>query len=273
MNLFFSVGWTSLIVFFALGLIGLWVAFSFLNKNGLYLFCILTSAIVSYSSSANLFSHSISISTVLTPIIIFAIIACFNKYGKKEAVKLFLVTIISQIVLFIVALLQGVYIDAFVQTKLFMSWRILGGYFANILSIAFACFGVMIFQEKVSLKKLNTSLQTACLIAVACAIENLIFTIITYAGLLSFGNILLVFLIKLLITVLLAIILGFFEKYLNRQLSFKVVKTEKENKKENEIKNDKQQTEIIKEENKEPAKNEKSLEENSEEINYDNSAD
>ncbi len=272
MNMFFSVGWTSLIVFFVVGLIGLWVSFSFLNKNGLYLFCVLASVITSVLPSAQLFSHNISLSTVLMPIIIFSIIACFNKYGKAEAVKLFLVTIISQIILFVVALLQSAYIDAFVKTKLFMSWQIFGGYFANILSLSFACFGVMVFQEKVNLKKLNASLQTACLIAVACAIENLIFSVIAYAGLLSFGNILIVFLIKLLITVLTSFILGFFEKYLNRQLSFKIAKIEKENKKETEVKEEKQKKENNKQ-IKEEVKKEQPLEENSEEINYDNSAD
>lgn len=283
MNMLFSVSWTSLIVFFVLGLIGVWVSYSFLNKNGFYLFCILASVVCALLPNAQLFSQRISISTVLMPIVFLTIIACFNKFGKQEAVRLFLITIITQIIIFIVTLLQSAYLDAFLQNRLFMSWEALGGYFANILAFAFACFGTMIFEEKVNLKKIKAPFKTACLVAVACAIENLIFVVVGYAGIISFGNMALTWLVKLFVSVIIAVCLGLFEKLLNRQLAFKIVKAEKtedeaESKKETEKKLNSEQTKENKVEDKEKTENKQEktkeeTEESAENINYDNTAD
>lgn len=270
MNMLFNLGWSALIVFFVLSLIGIWIAYSFLNKFGLYLFCVIASIVCVMIPNAKLFSQTISISTVIMPVIFFAIVATFNKFGKSEAVKLFVITIITQAIAFIITLIQYAYIDAAIQTRAFMSWEMIGGCFANILSFVFACFFGMIFKEKVSLKKLNIAIQTACYIAFACVVENLVYTIVAYSGILSFGEILLTFIIKVLISLIVAVGLGYFERLLNRQLVFKVVKPES---------NLKEEKQTIKEKTDDTAQytnketEEKEIKEaTEEEINYDNSA-
>ena len=273
MNTLINIGWSSLLVFFVIGLIGIWISFSFLNKNGLYLFCILVSFICALVQHASLFSHNITISTVLVPIMFLTIIACNNKFGKQEAIRLFLITIITQAIIFVAMLLQSAYVDSSVQSRLFMTWEVLGGYFANIIAFASACFGMMIFEEKVNLKKINAPLKTACLIAVACAIENLVFSIIAYSGILTFGKILVTWLIKLLLSLAIAICLGYFEKLLNRQLAFKIVKAERKEDEETSKNQKEKSTNATQKSEKETKLKEENKEDNAEDINYENSAD
>lgn len=273
MNTFVNIGWSSLIVFFIFGLIGIWISYSFLNKNGLYLFCIIVPIISAMMPNAELFSRKISISTVLVPIIFLAIIACFNKYGKQEAIKLFIITLVSQATVFLVMLLQSAYIDSFIKSRFFMTWEVLGSYFANILAFAFACFGVMIFEEKVNLKKVNKVLKTACLIAVACVIESLVYSIVAYSGILTFGKILVTWLIKLLLSLAIAICLGYFEKLLNRQLAFKIVKAERKEDEETSKNQKEKSTNATQKSEKETELKEENKEDNAEDINYENSAD
>lgn len=272
MNSLINISWTSLIVFFVLGLIGIWIAYSFLNKNGLYLFCILASFVCASMQNALLFSHKISVSTVLVPIMFLAVIACFNKFGKQEAIRLFLITIITQALIFVVMLLQSSYIDSVTQSRMFMSWEFLGSYFANIIAFAFGCFGVMVFEEKVNLKKLINPLKIACLLAVACAIESLVYCIVAYSGILTFGKLFTTWLIKLLLSLVISICLGYFEKLLNRQLAFKIVKAERKDEETSDKQTEKPSTKSQKNTTEE-TKKEENKEDNAEDINYENSAD
>ena len=82
------MNWSSLIIFFALGLLGLWVSYSFLNKKGLYLFSALATAIAMTAVSANMFDLSISLTVVLMPLVHLALLTCYNKFGKEGSVKL-----------------------------------------------------------------------------------------------------------------------------------------------------------------------------------------
>ena len=104
--MFFDLNWSILIVFLALSVIGIWVSYSFLNKNGLYLFCIIASVIALTFGSANVFNLEISVSTVIMPVIYFALLTALNKFGKDEAKKLFFIVLITMAAYFVFTFFQ-----------------------------------------------------------------------------------------------------------------------------------------------------------------------
>ena len=66
---FLGLNWSSIIVFLALAVIGVWVAFSFLNKQGLYLFSVVAVLISRWLVPANLFSRPVDIDIIIMPVV------------------------------------------------------------------------------------------------------------------------------------------------------------------------------------------------------------
>ena len=62
------MNWSSLIVFLVLGILGLWVAYSFLNRKGLYIFSMLAIVLSAIVYPAEMFSKPIAMGTVLLPL-------------------------------------------------------------------------------------------------------------------------------------------------------------------------------------------------------------
>jgi len=206
------VNWTALLVLFVLGLIGLWVVYSFLNKNGLYFFCLLAVGVLFFAyQPASVFSEPVTVGAVLMPLVYLAILTCYNKFGAEEAKRLFIVTLTAELMLFIVAFFQAIYNN-------YYSWQHLGIFFGYLFSFFVACIVSYVIMQKFEFKKLNDCFKIAIYIGVACLVDNIIFVICSLSGSLSFVNILLTFLIRIVFAALISFGLGFFEKFLNRQL-------------------------------------------------------
>lgn len=258
------MNWSSLIVFFILGVLGLWVAYSFLNRKGLYIFSLLAIVCSAIIYPAEIFSQPMVMGTVLMPLAYLAILTCYNKYGKQEAIKLFVSAIIVQVTLFVVYFLQNAYLDVLFSTQIYLSWEGLGLRIFSIVSFVVACVVSIFFIEKVELRTDNKAVKNSVYLVIASIIDSFVFVLFTYIGVLSFGSILLVLLIRVVLQAIICAGLGYFEKFLNRQFAVKVVdnskaKIEEENKKETEEKIEKS----VKKENK----NKKDDDEN---INYEN---
>ncbi|MBQ9792821.1 MAG: VUT family protein [Clostridia bacterium] len=264
------MNWSSLIVFFVLGVLGLWVAYSFLNRKGLYIFSLLAIVCSAIIYPAEMFSQPMVMGTVLMPLAYLAILTCYNKYGKEEAKKLFFSAIIVQVTLFVVYFLQNAYLDVSFNTQTYLSWEGLGSRIFSIVSFVVACIVSIFFMEKVELKTDNKIVKNAVYLAVASIVDSFVFVLFTYIGVLSFGAILLVLLIRVVLQAAICAGLGYFEKFLNRQFAVKVVdnKAKTEEAKEENKEETKKETE---EKAEKPAKKEnKKVKDDDENINYEN---
>ena len=96
-----QMNWSALIVFFALGLLGLWVAYSFLNLKGLYLFSILTVMLSVLCVPVKMFSQAVSLACIFMPLAYFCLLVCYIKFGKEESKKMFVISLTTLCVLFI----------------------------------------------------------------------------------------------------------------------------------------------------------------------------
>lgn len=212
-----NLNWSVLIVFLALCVVGIWVTYSFLNKNGLYLFCIVASVIALTFGSAIVLDVEISISTVIMPVIYFALLTAFNKFGKDEAKKLFFITLITMATYFVCLFFQAAYLDSAYKTATFLSWSYLGRYLTPIISFAIASALTLLITSKIKVKNLKNFLKLSVFIAIASFIDALLYVVFVFTGEVSFGSMLLITLIKLAISALVSLGLGYFEKFLNRE--------------------------------------------------------
>ena len=272
------MNWSSLIIFFALGLLGLWVSYSFLNKKGLYLFAALASFVSITCCSVSMFSNTFSIGLVLMPLVYLAILTGYKKFGKQGAYKLLILVGIVLAVGFITNFLQSAYLDVLLEGQVFLAWGNLGKPFAGIVAFVLAVLLTILIAEKVAaLNKIKGFWKTSTVLAIACVIDNIISVIFGGLGVLSFGNMLLVLLISIVISLAICVLLGYFERFLNRQLVVKTVEAKKEEQPKEEIKeeNKEESKKTEKEEvSSEKKENKKAKEtEKEEEINYDSSAD
>ena len=273
----FAINWSALIVFFAIGLLGLWVSYSFLNKKGLYLFAALASFVSITCCSVSMFSNTFSIGLVLMPLVYLAILTGYKKFGKQGAYKLLILVGIVLAVGFITNFLQSAYLDVLLEGQVFLAWGNLGKPFAGIVAFVLAVLLTILIAEKVTaLNKIKGFWKTSTVLAIACVIDNIISVIFGGLGVLSFGNMLLVLLISIVISLAICVLLGYFERFLNRQLVVKTVEAKKEEnlevKEENKEESKKTEKEEVSSEKKENKKTKENVEKE-EEINYDSSAD
>jgi len=210
------MNWSSLFVVGILGLLGLWVAFSFLNKKGLYLFSIL--AIVLSLSMAQVQIYStVSMAIVLMPLVFFAMLICFEKYGKEEAQKMFYVSLVTIGVLFVFVFFQSAYVDANIGGQVYLTWKYLGPYIALAISYVLGVGGAYYLNDKISWMKVSKYLRRSIIVSIASAINCVMFVFLTKIGQMSFGSIILFAMITLLITVLMSFATSYLAKYLNRK--------------------------------------------------------
>ena len=210
------MNWSILLVFLALSVIGIWVAYSFLNKNGLYLFCILASIISITLGSASIFSLNVPILIIAFPVVFFAMLTCLHKFGKEEAKKLFFIVLISMACLFVCNFFENAYLASMGNSS-FLTWKALGRYVSPIISFVAASSLTLLITNKIKVKQLKNFLKLAMYVAIASGINVVVYSILAYAGLLSFGNIVLTILIEIVIVALVSLGLGYFEKFLNRE--------------------------------------------------------
>ena len=236
--MFGLIHWSAILVFFALGLIGIWVAYSFLNKSGLYLFSILLTAISFWIESASVFSYPVGMIVVLVPLLFFALLTCLNKFGMDEAKKLFYTILISMASVFVFVFFEAAYLDSANKSSLYLSWEFLARFVVSIIAFAVAALVTINVVKKIPTKKLKKFLVLSINIAIASAIFAVIYTVLVWSGLISFGGILLTILISVVLCALLSLCLGYIEKYMNRE----VASTQKENKEENKPEEKEQKT-------------------------------
>lgn len=277
-----QMNWSSLIVFFALGLLGLWVAYSFLNLKGLYLFSILAVMLSVLCAPASMFSQTISLGCVFMPLAYFCLLICHIKFGKEETKKMFIFSITTLVVLFVIIFLQSAYLDAAMGYSQFLSWQVLGGVISSIIAYLVSYFITILLAHKITTAKVSHAIQLAIFIALASTVDNFISTIFSGIGIVSFWGIVVSLLLRVVISCIASVGLGYFEMCLNRQLAVKVVqpdKQEKENKTETkeveqEKEPEKQETssETKKLKSKKEKEETKEETEEDEEINYDSSA-
>ena len=225
-----SLHWSSILVFFALGLIGIWVAYSFLNKSGLFLFSILLTTISFWLESSSVFSYPIGAMVVLVPLLFFALLTCLNKFGIEEAKKLFYTILISMTSVFIFVFFEAAYLDSFMKSSLYLSWDFLSKYVVSIIAFAVSSLITINITKKIPTKKLKKFLVLSINIAIASSIFAVIYTILVWSGLLSFGGIILTLIISIVLCALLSLCLGYVEKYMNREITSKPKESEEENK-------------------------------------------
>ena len=215
--MFIGLNWSVLFVFLAIAVVGLWVAYSFLNKSGLYLYCVIASVIAMTSGSALMFSLEIPVAVAIIPVIHFALLTCLNKAGKDEAKNLFLTTLIVMTSLFVATFFLGAYHDAAHKFSHCLTWDFLGLYLAPILSFVVAVLVTFFLTSKIKVKKLKNFLVLGMYIAIAGCIDALVYTLLMCIGNLAFGKILLTLLIEFVLICAISIGLGYFEQYLNRE--------------------------------------------------------
>lgn len=227
------VNWSSLIVYLGLCLIGIWVAYSFLNKNGLYLFSILAVIICGILYDASFFALPISAGTIIMPFVYLALITCHKKYGAEEAKNLFLITLFSLLASFVFIFFQAAYGDSAAGAQYFLSWEFLGSYVGAIIAFVVASIFTLFGTNKIKPKKLKSFWKLAFYIAMASVVDSFLFVFLVYTGILAFWKMLLVLLIKVVIVCLVSIGLGYFEKYLNREPKEEKHEDEKPDEQEN----------------------------------------
>ncbi|NCB48477.1 MAG: hypothetical protein EOM55_02490 [Clostridia bacterium] len=211
-----TINWSSLLVVSALGILGLWVAFSFLNKNGLFLFSVLAIALSTMLSPALIYGP-LSMSIVLLPLVFFALFICYEKYGKDDAQRLFYISLITIGVLFVFSFFQAAYLDAEFNMQFFLSWDFIGGYIALAVAYASAGFGTYFLNSKISWKKMNKYLRRSLIISIASVINCILFVFLSNIGSLAFGSIILLMFIAILITTSVSFAVAYLAKYLNRK--------------------------------------------------------
>lgn len=219
---FLGLNWSSLIVYFALALIGIWVCYSFLNKKGLYLFGILAvvACFSTYPTSAvSIFSQPIIINVAVMPVVYLALITCFHKHGKDETRKLFFIILIAMSSLFVCKFFEAAYMDSYVKAQVFLTWNYLGKYIGSI--VAFACSSALtlFLTTKINVKSLQNFLKLALYLLIASTIDVIVYIVLVYTGIMAFGNMLLTMLISIVIVSAVCLFLGYFEKFFNRKLA------------------------------------------------------
>jgi len=215
---FFGINWSSAIVFLALAIIGVWVAFSFLNKSGLYLFSVIAVLISSWLVPANIFSRPVDVDVIILPVVFFALLTCLSKFGLEEGKKLFFTVLVAKVSLFICVFFEAAYFDSAIMAQVNLTWAKLGPHVASIVAYALAGALTFLITNKKIIKKLKKYLVLSIHLLIASAIFTLTYVIFVYSGSASFGNILLIALIDLFMVAITSFLLGYFEKFLNREV-------------------------------------------------------
>lgn len=225
-----TVNFSILLAIFALGFVSLWAMNNFLGKNGLSLFTILSLVLMFFLPVTTIFGLPITMSAVFLPLVYFVLYIYNKKYGKEDAKKLFIVSVVAMTVIFVCIFFTGAFIEA-EGFGGFMTWATFGKFVASLLGFTVTVFATNIIIDTVEFNGWTNYLKNATTLAIACAIDNVIFTIFAYTGLVAFGTMMLIMLCRIVISTGLSFLLA----YLLR-LFVKEPKAKKENKKVEEVK-------------------------------------
>ena len=209
------IHWSALILFLAVGLISLWVAHSFLGKSGLYVFTTLALIFSNLLPSVGMFNYPITISVVLMPLIYLALIVCYKKYGRAEAIKLFFLNLIVLAVTFIMAFFVAAFIDSEAGASTTLRWSNFGPYIACLLAFTLAAWLGSIMLEKF---KMEGFLKRSLLLLLLALVDNVIFVVISLTFLsYLFTDVLLILAIRLCVALVVCFGAGYFAVTLNRE--------------------------------------------------------
>lgn len=210
------IHWSGIFLFLILALLGLWVAYSFLNKNGLVVFILLAIALTFILPASQLFGYSILTNFVLMPLVYFSLIVMYEKYGESDAKKTFFVALATFGVLFIFSFLTLAYHDSNTNAIFNLTWQALGAPFMQIASFAIVGFLSQFIVDKFPIKKEYKYLRRAVIVSIAGAIDAFLITFIGFIGC-SFVSLIAIFFIALVFEVGASFAVAFLRKFLNRQ--------------------------------------------------------
>ena len=211
-----AIGWTSIFLFLVLALLGLWVSYSFLNKNGLFLFSMLAVMLTFLLPSADFFGYVIPMSAVLMPLVYFSMLVVYEKYGKQEAKRLF-IYILCEICTFVVSIFFVMaYMDA-VSSGSALTWETLGSSISQLIAFIVVVFLSNFLVEKFPIKKEHKYLRRSILGTIASAIDLLIVIMVGGIGILTFVEMLIIYSISLILVAGISFAVCYLRKFLNRE--------------------------------------------------------
>lgn len=212
------IHWSAIFIFLVLGLLGLWVAFSFLNKNGLILFSVIAVALTYILSGVLFFgNYVVMMSAVLMPLVYFSLIVMYEKYSKDDAKKMFFCLLATFGVFFLSKFLLCAYADSAYGSGVFLTWGELGMNICQIISFALIGFLGNLFVDKFPINKEYKYLRRAVVVTIAGTMDAFLICFLGYIGNLSFVAMLVSFLLSLVFVAGSAFSVSFLRKYLNRE--------------------------------------------------------
>lgn len=211
------IHWSGIFLFLILALLGLWVAYSFLNKNGLVVFIVLAIALTFILPASQFFGYEILTNFILMPLVYFSLIVMYEKYGESDAKRTFFVALATFGVLFVFRFLTLAYYDSAVESSIFLNWQALGAPFIQIASFAIVGFVSQFIVDKFPIKKEYKYLRRAVIVSIAGAIDAFLITFIGFIGSYSFVDMIAIFFIALFFVVGASFAVAFLRKFLNRQ--------------------------------------------------------
>lgn len=212
------IHWSSIFIFLVLGLLWLWIAFSFLNKNGLILFSVVAIALTYILAGAQFGeAYVVLMNAVFMPLVYFSLIVMYEKYSKEDARKMFFCLLSAFGVFFLCKFLTCAYADSTYGSGAFLTWQNLGAYICQIISFALVGFLANIFVDKFPINKQYKYLRRAVIVTIAGAIDALLICFLGYIGSLRFVEMLVSFLLYVVFVAGSAFSVAFLRKYLNRQ--------------------------------------------------------
>lgn len=214
-----SIHWTALLLFLAISLLGIWVAYSFLNKRGVFFFSVVVAIMMMVLPSVTMFNNNIilDMTSVLMPLVLFSLILCWDKYGKEEAKRLFFLDLVAIGVVVASKFFVCAYMDSALQAQVLLSWNALGSSVCAFAGFALSVFVVNFFVESFPIPREHRYLRRAVLVTIASAISLVFEAFIGKAGVIGIGYMFLIFLIRLVLSAGVAFLVCYLAKFLNRK--------------------------------------------------------
>lgn len=248
---FILINWTSLLVYLALGILGLWISYTFMKKSGVMLFSVFA-IILSLSLAPAQVYDAVSVGIVLMPLVFLALLLCQEKFGKTEAQRLFYISLATMGVMFVFNFFQAAYIDAAWNMQILLDWSYLGVSISQAVAYAGAVCGAYYITQKVAFNNLNETFHRATKVSIASVIYTFVFVFLGNIGQMLFGRILLLCLITLVIAIFVSVLVAYLARFIDYDFAKKIVakKPVKENRSEN-----KEEVEVEEKENLEKEQN------------------
>ncbi len=212
------IHWSSIFIFLVLGLLGLWTAFSFFNKNGLVLFSIIATSLTYLLGGAQFGDkYIVLMNAILMPLVYFTLVVMYEKYSKEDAKKMFFCLLATFGVLFLCKFLTYAYYDSAYGSGTYLIWENLGTSLCQLISFALVGYLADLFIDKFPINKEYKYLRRAVIVTIAGAIDAVLVVFLGLIGVLSFAEMIVSFLLYVLFVAGTSFAVAFLRKYLNRQ--------------------------------------------------------